>query len=130
MRQNLLVTLTKEFAVDTIRLCGILKETKRATVLSNQLLKSGTSIGANVHEANYAASKSDFINKLQIALKECYETAYWLEIFHEAEIVTQQEYEGMYGKCSKIRAVLQASIITAKKNLNKVNDFSWKGGRL
>ncbi len=82
----------------------------------NQLLRSGTSIGANIHEANYASSKADFINKFQIALKECYESDYWLGLFEETKMITELEYADMYEKCSKIRKLLIASINTAKGN--------------
>ena len=78
-------------------------------------MRSGTSIGANIHEANYAASKADFINKFQIALKECYESDYWLELFKDTKMITEEEYEDMFDKCSKIRRLLIASITTAKK---------------
>lgn len=81
MRNNELVTLSKRFAVDIVNLCNNIREQKKGNVLVNQLLKSGTSIGANIHEANYASGRNDFINKLQISLKECYETEYWLELF-------------------------------------------------
>jgi four helix bundle protein len=82
-------------------------------------MRCGTSIGANVHEANYASSKADFTNKLQIALKECYETDYWLDIFKESGILSFEDYSNLFGKCSKIRKVLIASINTAKKNTQK-----------
>ena len=85
-------------------------------MLLNQLLRSGTSIGANIHEANYAASKADFINKFQIALKECYESDYWLGLFKDTKMITEEEYEEMFNKCSKIRRLLIASITTAKKD--------------
>ena len=80
-----------------------------------QVLRSGTSIGANIHEANYAASKADFINKLQTALKECYETDYWLELFKETQMISDEEYRAIFAKCSKIRKLLIASITTAKE---------------
>ena len=82
----------------------------------NQLLRSGTSIGANIHEANYASSKADFINKFQIALKECYESDYWLGLFKETKMITEIEYADIYDKYSKIRKLLIASINTAKGN--------------
>ena len=82
----------------------------------NQLLRSGTSIGANIHEANYASSKADFVNKFQIALKECYESDYWLGLFKETKMITEMEYADMFDKCSKIRKLLIASINTAKGN--------------
>lgn len=114
MRENLLIDLSKQFAVDIVNLCAEIKEYKKSNVLLNQLLRSGTSIGANIHEANYAASKADFINKFQIALKECYETDYWLGLFKDTNIVTADEYADMFEKCSKIRKLLISSITTAK----------------
>ena len=116
MSSNQLVLLSREFAVDIIGLSDVIRERKKAVAIVNQLLRSGTSIGANIHEANYASSKADFINKFQIALKECYETDYWLGIFHESNIVSDEEYKDMFTKCSKIRKLLIASITTAKKN--------------
>lgn len=117
MRENILVNLTRQFAVDTINLCSKTKERKASSILTNQLLRSGTSVGANVHEANYASSRADFINKLQIALKECYESDYWLSIFVETNIITEEEYRYMYKKCCKIRTLLTSSINTAKTKL-------------
>ncbi len=115
MKENKLVDLSKQFAVDIVNLCAEIKENRKSNVLLNQLLRSGTSIGANIHEANYAASKADFINKLQIALKECYESDYWLELFKDTKIITADEYKVVFDKCSKIRKLLIASITTAKK---------------
>ncbi len=116
MKENKLVDLSKQFAIDIVNICTEVKESRKGNVLINQLLRSGTSIGANIHEANYAASKADFINKLQIALKECYESDYWLEIFKETKIITEEKYAIIYNKCSKIRKMLISSITTAKKN--------------
>ena len=116
MKENLLVDLSKQFAVDIVSLCADIKENRKSNILLNQLLRSGTSIGANIHEANYASSKADFINKLQIALKECYETDYWLSLFKETHIITDIEYKDMFAKCSKIRKLLVSSITTAKNN--------------
>ncbi len=115
MPDNPLVSLSREFAVYTIRLCDEIRSRGKATAILNQLLRSGTSIGANIHEANYASSKADFINKFQIALKECFETDYWLEVFHDARIIMDEEYSIAFSKCSKIRKLLIASITTAKK---------------
>ena len=116
MSDNQLVMLSKFFAVSIINLCETMRERKKASAIINQLLRSGTSIGANIHEANYASSKADFINKFQIALKECYETDYWLEIFHNSKMISDEEYSNMFSQCSKIRKLLIASITTAKKN--------------
>ncbi|MBQ7898148.1 MAG: four helix bundle protein [Clostridia bacterium] len=118
MKENKLVELSKQFAIDIINLCTNAKEAKKGTVLLNQLLRSGTSIGANIHEANYASSKADFINKFHIALKECYESDYWLDIFKETSIITEEQYLDMYEKCCKIRKLLVASINTATQNNN------------
>ena len=112
MKENKLVDLSKQFAVDIVNLCTDIKENREGNVLLNQLLRSGTSIGANIHEANYASSKADFINKFQIALKECYEGDCWLGLFKETEIIT----EAMYDKCSKSRKLLIASVSIAKNN--------------
>ena len=117
MKENLLIDLSKQFAIAVVNLCTEAKERKKSGVLINQLLRSGTSIGANIHEANYAASKADFINKFQIALKECYETDYWLDLFKETHMITEAEYKDMFAKCSKIRKLLTASITTAKESV-------------
>ena len=116
MAENQLVSLSKTFAVNVIDLCEKARVRKKASAILNQLLRSGTNIGANIHETNYASSKADFINKFQIALKECYETDYWFDIFHEAIIISHEEYTEMFAQCSKIRRLLIASITTAKKN--------------
>ncbi len=116
MKENVLIDLSKQFAVDIVNLCADIKEHRKSNILLNQVLRSGTSIGANIHEANYASSKADFINKFQIALKECYETDYWLGLFRDTHMITEDEYKDMYAKCSKIRKMLIASITTAKNN--------------
>ena len=116
MEENKLVLLSKEFSVDLIKQINKMKENKTSSVLTNQLLRSGTSIGANIHEGNYASSRADFINKFQIALKECFETEYWLEIFYCSDIIEKQDYELLIRKCSTIRFLLSKSINTAKGN--------------
>jgi len=117
MKENKLVDLSREFAVDIVNLCTLIRENKKGNVLLNQLLRSGTSIGANIHEANYASSKADFTNKFQIALKECYESDYWLTLYRDTEMISEEEYKEMYNKCSKIRKLLISSINTAKSNI-------------
>lgn len=114
MKDNALVQLSKQFAVAIVNLATQVKEKRKGNILLNQLLRSGTSIGANIHEANYASSKADFINKFQIALKECYETDYWLELFKDTNMITPEEYAILFSQCSKIRKLLIASINTAK----------------
>lgn len=118
MKENILIDLSKQFAVHIVNLCTDIKERKKGNILLNQLLRSGTSVGANIHEANYASSKADFINKFQIALKECYETDYWLGLFKDTNMITSEEYTALFSQCSKIRKLLIASITTAKNAEN------------
>ena len=112
-----LVELSKNFAVAVMKICKTIKAERGETVLYAQLLRCGTSVGANIHEGNYASSRLDFINKFQIALKECNETLYWLELFFRAEYLKEKEYEDLYLACSKIKKLLSASLITAKKSV-------------
>jgi four helix bundle protein len=112
MAESKLRDLSTDFAVNVIKLC---ENIKGHYSLTNQLERSATSIGANIHEANYAHSKADFIAKFQISLKECYETEYWLELFVKSEIVDRDTIKGLYNQCGTIRRLLIASINTAKK---------------
>ena len=89
----------------------------KESVLTNQLLRSGTSIGANIHEAQYAQGKKDFISKLEIAQKECYETEYWLELLFETGYMSESEYKPIQNECGAIRRMLISSINTTKANL-------------
>ncbi|MBQ7335821.1 MAG: four helix bundle protein [Clostridia bacterium] len=84
--------------------------------LVNQLERSATSIGANIHEANYAHGKADFVAKLQISLKECYETEYWIELFVKSDLIEREIAKELYHQCGTIRRILIASINTAKEN--------------
>lgn len=113
MSENLVLDLSMQFAIDIVKLCESLKGRNS---LTNQLLRSGTSIGANIHEANYASSRADFIAKMQIALKECYETEYWLELFSRTDIIAEETYKSLKNDCGKIRKLLISSINTAKAN--------------
>ena len=113
MAQSNLRELSTNFAVQVIKLCETIKGHYS---LVNQLERSATSIGANVHEANYAHGKSDFIAKLQIALKECYETEYWLGLFVKSDILSRETVAELYNQCGTIRRILIASINTAKEN--------------
>lgn len=122
MKDNQLVDISKKFAVEIFYLCNQIREHKKGNVLVNQLLRSGTSIGANIHEANYASSRADFINKLQIALKECYETEYWLELFKNTEIISVGTFNQTIAQCYKIRRMLSASVNTAKNNKNTAQE--------
>ena len=113
MKENKLVDLSMELAVQVIQFC---ERIKGHYSLVNQLERSATSIGANIREANYAHGKADFIAKLQIALKECFETEYWLELFIKANLTTQEEIKDIYNSCGTVRRLLIASINTAKEN--------------
>ena len=113
MTNNIIVDLSMNFSISIVNLCDSIKG-KSAIV--NQLLRSGTSIGANIHEANYASSRADFIAKMQIALKECYETEYWLELFVKTSIISEEQYKKLKNDCGKIRRLLISSINTAKVN--------------
>lgn len=115
LKENKLVDLSMDFAIKIIKLCNTIKGHHS---LINQLERSGTSIGANIHEANYAHGKPDFIAKLQIALKECYETEYWLELFVRSGISERDSVGELYTQCGTIRRILIASINTAKEHLN------------
>ena len=113
MAESKLRELSTEFAVKILKLCETIKGHHS---LVNQLERFAASIGANIHEANYAHGKPDFIAKLQIALKECYETEYWLELFVKADILNRDNTVDLYNQCGTIRRILIASINTAKEN--------------
>lgn len=112
--QNKLAEMSMDFSVKIIKLCDTIKGHYS---LVNQLERSATSIGANIYEANYAHSKLDFVAKLQISLKECFETEYWLEVFVRSELVEEGIAKTLHNQCGTIRRVLIASINTAKRNL-------------
>ena len=113
MKENKLVDLSMDFAIKIIKLCETIKGHHS---LVNQLERSATSIGANIHEANYAHGKPDFVAKLQISLKECYETEYWIELFVKSDIIDREIAKGLYNQCGTIRRILISSINTAKEN--------------
>lgn len=115
MAENKLADLSTDFAIKILK---VTDETKGHYSLFNQLERSGTSIGANIREAKYAHSKLDFIAKLQISLKECYETEYWLELIEKAELLSVDAIKPLAHDCGVIRRMLIASINTAKQNQN------------
>ncbi len=116
MSESILREKTKDFAKKIVVLCREIKATYRESVLTNQLLRSGTSIGANLHEARYAQGAKDFISKLEIAQKECYETEYWLELLFETGYLSEERYKPLKNDCGAIRRMLISSIQTAKTN--------------
>ena len=113
MTESPLVVKSKTFALEVIQVCKDLRVAKCESALINQFLRSGTSIGANIHEAFYAHGKADFIAKLQIALKECSETKYWIELILESNYYHDKT---LLDKCTEIKRILIASINTAKEN--------------
>jgi four helix bundle protein len=115
MRENKLTELSMEFSVDIINLVKQLKA-NHESIISNQIGRSGTSIGANIHEAQYAQGKKDFISKLEIALKEASETGYWLELLRRTNYIDEQSYKVLSAKCTSLRVMLIASCRTAKEN--------------
>lgn len=114
MPESVLRDRSKQFAKDIVYLCREIKSNHKEAVLVNQLLRSATSIGANVHEAQYAQSKNDFISKLEIAQKECYETEYWLELLYETECIEESKYKSVQNDCGAIRRMLISSLKTIK----------------
>jgi four helix bundle protein len=115
MSDNAVVTKSKAFAVRIVKLYQFLTETKREYVLSKQLLRSGTSIGANVREAHNSQSKREFVAKMNIALKEAAESEYWLELLHETEYLSEAEFNGIMPDCNELNRLLISIIKTSNK---------------
>ncbi len=112
---NIIVLKSKDFALRIIRLYVFLTESKREYVLSKQILRCGTSIGANVKEAMRGQSKPDFYSKLNIALKEASETEYWLELLHESNMIDDAAFESIYFDCQEIIKILVSVTKTQKE---------------
>ena len=106
---------SKKFAVRIVNLSKFLRQEKQAFVMTKQLLRSGTSIGANVREGTQAASRADFINKMTIALKESVETEYWLELLYETQYLNEREFRSVYNENKELTKILTAIINTAKQ---------------
>ncbi len=119
MAESIMLEKAKDFAVEIVLLCKNIKENKRESVLTNQLLRSGTSIGANIHESKYGHGTADFISKMQIALKECYESEYWLELLNRTGYISDEEYKTLGNNCGQIRRMLVSSINTVKGKSNE-----------
>ncbi len=115
MSESKLRELSTEFSIDIIELVKHLKSNKES-IISNQIGRSGTSIGANIHEAQYAQGRKDFVSKLEIALKEANETGYWLELLYKTKYIDEQTYKKLSSKCTSLRAMLVASCRTATEN--------------
>ena len=115
MANDKLTEQSLDFSVHIINLVRQLKE-QRENIMSNQIGRSGTSIGANIREAKYAHGTADFISKMQIALKEASETGYWLELLYKTNYIGEEQYNFLESKCKSLRAMLVSSINTAKNN--------------
>ncbi len=116
MKNNIIVVKSKAFALRIIKLYKYLTENFKISPVANQVLKSGTSIGANVREAIRAQSKPDFYSKLNIALKEVSETEYWLELLHESEYISSEQFNSIYSDCEEILKILVSITKTQNKN--------------
>ena len=117
MKENLLIDKSIAFASRIIKLHQYLIKTKKETIISKQIVRSGTSIGANINEANYGQSKADFVAKLHIALKETAETEYWLRLLAMSEYITEEMGQSLLADCLEIKRILIASINTTKSNM-------------
>ncbi len=108
---------SKQFALQIIRLYKILRNDKKEYVLSSQILRSGTSIGANLAEAECAISRKDLLSKIYIALKECSETRYWLELLYESDYIDKETFNGLYNDCQELMRILSSSTKTLSKEV-------------
>ena len=115
MKESILRDKSKPFAIRIIKLYKFLLEEKKEFVISKQILRCGTSIGANFAEAIYGVSEADFMNKLSIAQKEASETIYWLELLYETDFITKEQFDSMLANADELVRLLAASIITMKK---------------
>ena len=116
--ESVILEKSKTFAIRIVRLYQYLREDKKEYVLAKQLLRSGTSIGANCREASRAQSKADFLSKLQIALKEADETAYWLELLYETDYLDQDQFKSIYTDASELIKILVRIIKTSKDTIS------------
>ncbi len=115
MNDNLLVDKSIDFAARILKLCKYLED-KKEYIISKQIARSGTSVGANINEAQYGSSKADFVSKLQISLKEAAETEYWIRLLFKAGYIDDKMFNSLLGDCIEVKKLLVASINTAKKN--------------
>ncbi len=114
MSDSILRNKSKEFAKDIVFLCRKLKQNGVEGALLNQILRCGTSVGANVHEAQYAQGTKDFVSKFEIALKECNESEYWLELLYETDSLTETDFKAFQSKCIELRRMLVSTVTTLK----------------
>ena len=130
MKENILIEKSIDFGARIVKLHRYLSETKHETIIARQIMRSGTSIGANINEAQYGNSKADFIAKLHIALKETAETEYWLHILQKSDYLDDSMAASMLNDCLEIKRILISSINTAKNNNNWPASFLWGPSKL
>ena len=119
MKDNIIQIKSKAFAIRIIRLYRYLIETKKEYVLSKQLLRSGTSIGANICEALCGVSKKDFLSKMHISFKECVETQYWLDLLAETDYLSKNEYDSISSDCEELRKLLSSITKSTNENIRQ-----------
>ena len=122
MKESLLYSKSMAFAVRCVKFYKYLTDEKKEYIISKQLMRSGTSIGANIREGRFAQSESDFINKLSIALKEAEETQYWIELLFNANIISDDEFKSIHDDSGEMIALLLSTIKTYKSNKNSNNN--------
>ena len=117
LKENVIKTKSFDFAVSIIKLYKFLSEKKKEFVLSKQIFRSGTSIGANVNEAQQGQSKKDFLMKMNISLKECSETKYWIELLYVTEYINTEQKDNILNKCIELEKMLTAIVKTTSESL-------------
>ena len=118
MSDSILRKKSKEFAKHIVLACRAMRSERIEAVLVNQILRAGTSVGANIHEAQYAQGTKDFISKFEIALKECNETDYWLELLYETDSMNESDYLPLKADITELRRMLVSSVKTLKETQN------------
>ena len=122
MTENILRIKSKEYATNVVLLCRTLKQNRVEGILVNQFIRSSTAIGANVAEAEFAQGPRDFVSKLEIALKECNESDYWLELIYSTQGIAEKDFNELHGKCVELRRLLISSVTTVKKKDNFIQN--------
>jgi len=117
--KNVFITKSFAFAIDIVKTCQAITDQRREYVLTKQLLRSGTAIGALIREAQNAESKADFIHKLAIAQKECDETIYWLELLKETDYLNENEFNNLSKEATELLKMLRSSILTTKQKIHQ-----------
>ena len=127
-QENTVKFKSKKFAVRVVNLYKYLCDEKKEFVLSKQILRSGTSIGANIAESECAISDKDFLSKIYIALKECVETIYWLDLLFDTDYLSKEQYDSIQSDCEEIRKMLSSTTKTMNSKLHSPNSKLPKGG--